>query len=124
MKKDYYMHQRFLLNCDYESIDIANYSAAAIDLCAIKDFHEERTLFDDAILERRVFASYLDTYIDNERDWNEMLDMLQQIGVLYIVDDRLKSDNSIITSMAEATMKAYIYRLIQARIKTVICEGY
>lgn len=90
MKKDYYMHQRFLLNCDYGSIDLTKYSSASIDLCKIPGFKEERTLFDGDVLERRVFVSYLDTYIDDENDWKEAVAMLQQIGILYIVNDAAK----------------------------------
>ncbi|MCR5217041.1 hypothetical protein [Treponema sp.] len=44
MKKDYYMHQKFLLDCDYKEVSLPDSSNLKNDL--IQDFTESINLFD------------------------------------------------------------------------------
>ncbi len=107
-----YIYQKFLLNCDYKSIDLANLPRytktldfipyAGISPC-ILDFNNE--------IHRKVSLEYLDNKIDNLDDWNSFTNCLDGISTLIIYDFKLYTENPIISNYRIATLQAYIYHL-------------
>ena len=70
MKKDYYMHQSFLLNYDYDNDSVPCSTKSNNEF--IQDFTESINLFDTEEITRKVNFSYLlkeiDTIIKNYKN--------------------------------------------------------
>lgn len=91
-----------------------------LDLAQIKDFTEERELFDTSgNYFRKVNLSYLDEHLDDINDWHAFISRLVDIDCLYIINDRLVS-NQIMRDYGEELNLKYIARLKQDGIKSVI----
>jgi len=106
MKKDYYMHQRFLLDCDYESVSLPNISR--LEDTFIQDFTETVNLFDtEDIITRKVNFSYLLKEIDTQEDFDAFLQKIKFVDNLIIENDMPKNDNPIIEEFQESCFKAF-----------------
>lgn len=54
MKRDYYMHQQFLMNVDFRGSCLSNYIYTGIPQPAF-GYLEEKNLFDESVIERCIF---------------------------------------------------------------------
>ncbi len=114
MQKDYYMHQRFILDCDYENEDIT--PASISPQTYIQDFTEEPNLFDiDCPIIRKVRFSYLLKEIDNEEDLQCFFKRISFVEKLFLELDEPESDNLIIRSYQTALIKAFVHILRNKR---------
>ena len=110
MKKDYYMHQRFLLNCDYEEISLPDSSVLQDEF--IQDFTEPINLFDtDNEIKRKVKFSYLLKEIDSKDDLSNFMEKTKFTDSLIIENDMRKSGNPIIDDFQDACLKAFYLQL-------------
>ena len=109
MKEDYYMHQRFLLECDYENVSLIDSFCPQDEF--IQNFTEPVNLFDiDDEITRKVKISYLLKEIDTEEDLNNFLKKVDLVDTLIIENDVNQSTNKIIAEYQKATLKAFIKR--------------
>ena len=110
MKKDYYMHQRFLLDCDYEKISLPNSSLSQEEF--IQDFSESINLFDtEDTITRKVNFSYLLKEIDTKDDLSDFIQKTEFVDNLIIENDMKVSDNPIIADFQNACLKAFYKQL-------------
>ena len=89
-------HQEFLLDCDYQKIQLEDYSVQFIDL-------DEQTF--------EIPISELDLKISSEANWNEFIVQIPRNMLVVIINDRPHSDNPIYKEFSDNTQKAYLYRL-------------
>ena len=124
MQKTNYIYQKFLLNCDYEKLNLSDYSIRLKPekLDSIKEWDVQYNIFDcDVPYERKLNLSYLDEHIDTEEDWQNFLIKAKELDKLYIIDDRPSVESQILQDYQEATKKAYIYRMNIDDVKFVLC---
>ena len=69
MRKDYYMHQQFFLNVNFEDICLKNYVSTEIPSLMF-EYKERRNLFDFDVIERCITLSYLLTEFDKQTQWD------------------------------------------------------
>ena len=106
MKKDYYMHQKFLLDCDYESVSLPDTSCFPETF--VQDFTEPINLFDnEASITRKVKISYLLKEIVTEDDLATFMGETRFVDNLLIENDMPRSENPIIADYQEACLKAF-----------------
>ena len=102
MKKDYYMHQKFLLDCDYEEVSLPDSSFLKNEF--IQDFTESINLFDtDKEITRKVKLSYLLKEIDTRNDLSEFLNKTNFTDNLIIENDMKDQPESLAKIGAEIT---------------------
>lgn len=112
MKKDYYMHQQFILNVDYENISLENYICTTSPSFLFV-YKEQKNLFDFEIVKRCVSLSFLLTEIDTEEQWNQFLDEYKWIDRFIIVVDIYPTEgNNVTKKFFLSTLKAFIKRLL------------
>ncbi len=112
MKKDYYMHQQFILNVDYENISLENYICTTSPSFLFV-YKEQKNLFDFEIVKRCVSLSFLLTEIDTEEQWNQFLDEYKWIDRFIIVVDIYPTEGNNVTKIFFlSTLKAFIKRLL------------
>lgn len=107
--------QQYLLECSYQNVDIARHFITYMEVCEIPFlmiWTEPRNLFDypDGC-NRFVSLDWIDSNTDTVKKWNKFASNLSHIDNLYIIDDRITTDNFIINSRDKATIQAYIYRI-------------
>jgi len=111
MKTNYYMHQRFLLDCDYESISLTETDNNTEYL---QDFSESINLFDtEQKVMRKVKFSYLLTEIDTKADLDDFKQITHFVDNLIIEKDVLQSDNPIIVDYQNSCFKAFQKLLVE-----------
>ena len=116
-----YIYQKFLLNCDYESVDLRNVPLFEGALDEVQPYGEEYSLFDvGRSMVRKLRIDSLDDMIDTEDDWNLFIDSLKEIDYLVLYDALGKINIPIIGEYREATLKAYICRLEYAGVNLYI----
>lgn len=120
MKKDYYMHQQFLMKTDFEDICLEDF--ACVDKPQILfDYREQKNLFDDEIIERCVSLSFLLKEIDDETHWNLFIDACHCVDRIIIIDDaHIKDGNKLIMHFLSSTIKAFVRRLLDSGKDVVI----
>ncbi len=90
------------------------------DLTAVKDFSNERELFDvKGCYFRKVNISYLDEHLDDITDWRAFTAKLVDVDCLYIINDR-KTINQIMHEYGEELNHKYLSRLNRDGIRCVI----
>lgn len=110
MKKDYYMHQKFLLDCNYEEVSLPDSSVLKNEF--IQDFTESINLFDtDKEITRKVKLSYLLKEIDTRNDLSEFLNKTNFTDNLIIENDMKESKNPIIAEFQNTCLKAFYKQL-------------
>ena len=110
MKKGYYMHQKFLLDCDYENVSLSVPSVFNDE--PVQDFTEPINLFDiDEKITRKVKFSYLLKEIDTNDDLSDFLAKTKFADNLIIEDDMSNSENPIIADYQEACLKSFYKHL-------------
>lgn len=116
-----YIYQKFLLNCDYESIKISDIPIFDGKIEEILDFRHEYCLFDiGKKIIRKIDVADIDEQIDLEEDWEKLLKALSKIDVIVLYNYQVNSENPIIKNYREATVKAYLYRLLKLKAKLYI----
>ena len=117
MKK--YIYQKFLLNCNYESIRLEQIPEYETSTELIMPYGTGYCLFDvgQPVL-RRIQLTELDKMIDTEDDWNAFVKSLEGIDCL-VIEKQKMSANPIIRAYRQATLQAYCLRL--SAIDTEIC---
>ncbi len=106
-----YVYQKFLLNCAYEDVKIADFPRYEGDIESVLDYRWEYSLFDiGKMLVRKLDIADIDEQVDTEDDWNRFLDLLKGLDVLVLYGYDIDSSNPIIKSYREATLKAYLYK--------------
>lgn len=113
-----YIFQKFLLNCDYESVHLEQISEYRDSMDFVMPYGTEYCLFDlNQRVIRKLPLNELDTMIDTEEDWNLFVESLNGIDQL-VIERQETIDNPIIQAYRQATLQAYCYRL-QESGKTV-----
>lgn len=110
-----YIYQKFLLNCEYENIEMSEVPIYGGNKQELLDYHCDYCIFDfgkDAI--RRINITDLDEKIDSEEDWDALLGSLNDINSIVLCGSDTEYSNPIIENYRKATVKAYIYRLLQS----------
>ena len=106
MKKDYYMHQKFLLDCDYESVSLSD--PHSLQEIFVQDFSEPINLFDtEDSITRKVKFSYLLKEIDTKEDLVAFMGKTEFVDNLLIENDMPRSENPIVADYQEACLKAF-----------------
>ncbi len=107
---DNYCYQKFLNLIDTESIELKRLRYKKSSLFPLVDFTNRRELFDDSNskLTRSIKASWLDTHIDTESDFDVLLGQMSEVGAIVIVDDREKCNNPIYKAYSKEMLKSYI----------------
>ena len=109
-KSTYYMHQRFLLDCDYESVSLPESLNSKDDF--VQDFIEQPNLFDtEDKITRKVKFSYLLKEIDTKEDFDIFLKDTEFIDDLLIENDMQQSENPIIYDFQNSCLKAFYKQL-------------
>ncbi len=118
-----YIYQKFLLNCNYEDININDFPVFEGDAKCILDYRCDYCLFDiDKTLIRKISVADIDEQVDTDEDWNQLVKVLKEFEVIVLYDYIINSANSIIHSYREATIKAYLYRLQKSEIKVCLAQ--
>lgn len=89
-----YTKQKFLLNCDYENVDIKRHM---IDF----DFAKDNSIYT-------ISVSELDAKVDTVGDMYNVVFSMPDGAVPVLLNDRPHSELAIITEYSDATIKAYI----------------
>lgn len=72
-----YIYQKFLLNCNYEEININDFPVFEGDVKCILDYRCDYCLFDiNKTLIRKISIADIDEQVDTEEDWNQLLKRL------------------------------------------------
>ena len=113
-----YFPQSWLLDCPYQSVNLAEYIIKPDNGVYIQDIRYERNLFDynQEKFTRKVDISLLDEKTDTPQDWECFLNSVSKVDRLILWDDRKKSENKIYSGYLQATRQAYIWHLKQAKI--------
>lgn len=88
----------------------------------IRDVGTPKDLFDftsEGYI-RKISLSKLDRDIDDEKDWKSLISKLEEIDNLYLVDDRIISNNPIIERYDKETKTNYAMALNNNGIKYTI----
>lgn len=111
MRKDYYMHQQFFLNVNFEDICLKNYVSTEIPSLMF-EYKERRNLFDFDVIERCITLSYLLTEFDKQTQWDMFLEEHNWIDrFIIIVDVHIADENKITKMYLQSTLKALVRRL-------------
>ena len=111
MRKDYYMHQQFFLNVNFEDICLKNYVSTEIPSLMF-EYKERRNLFDFDVIERCITLSYLLTEFDKQTRWDMFLEEHNWIDrFIIIVDVHIADENKITKMYLQSTLKALVRRL-------------
>jgi hypothetical protein len=114
MRKDFYMHQQFLLNTDFEEICLKNYAVKTIS-SSLFNYTEEKNLFDGNVIERGLPLSYVLNEIDLEIQWNKFLTDFNWIDrFVIIVDVYVTKGNKITQLFLQSTLKALVKRFVDS----------
>lgn len=115
MKKDYYMHQKFLLDCDFEEVSLPDTSNLQEEF--IQDFTKPVNLFDiEKEITRKVHFSYLLKEIDTKEDMQDFNNKTNFADNLIIENDMKESENPIIAEFQDSCLKAF-YKQLEHRNK-------
>ena len=116
-----YIYQKFLLQCDYEKLDIESIPSYRLDLKNVMPFDMEFCIFDlDVPVVRKIDISEMDSSIDTEEDWMKFVARVSELDELIICDRKEHYKNPIICEYRMATLQAYLYRLQHSDIKTKV----
>ncbi|SFA88432.1 hypothetical protein SAMN05216249_10498 [Acetitomaculum ruminis DSM 5522] len=117
-----YIYQKFLLNCEYEKINLSDYPITTKNLMEVPNFGEDYCIFDiGKEIVRKISLSTMDETIDTEDDWNNFEKKLENIDLLIITGISKKYNNPIVQAYRVATVKAYLFRFSMLSIKVEIC---
>lgn len=114
-----YSFQSFLFKTNYKKIKLVEFYKIT-DISNIRDYEVAYDIVD--YIEgyvRKVQLSKLDSYIDDEYDWEQFYKKIDGVDKLIIVDDRNYINNSIYCLYALNVLRAYI-TLFQER--NITCE--
>lgn len=110
MKKDYYMHQKFLLDCNYENVSLPDFHFSQDEF--VQDFSEPVNLFDtEEVIKRKVKFSYLLKEIDSKEDLLDFKRKTDFVDNIIIENDMSTSENPIIADFQNACLKAFYKQL-------------
>lgn len=118
-------HQDFLpeIESDGDIESVAHISCEQIESAEVRLFTEEVDLFDlNGRCSRKVPLSYLDTFIDDQSDWNRFLAPLHAVNVLYLIDDRIII-NPIMHEYAAVKNEQYVKMLQREGITGVVVKA-
>ncbi len=116
MKK--YVYQKFLLNCNYEDVNLDNYEHSKRNLELIPEYGQDYCLFDVGNeVVRKIKLTQLDDIIDTEEDWEVFIESLNNIDVLILLETDKEYGNIIIQNYRLATFKAYLKRFEKVKIE-------
>ncbi len=112
MKKDYYMHQQFLLNVDFRNIYLTNYIYTG-NPQLVFEYWEEKNLFDVDVVERCISLAYILKEFDDEAQWNNFLQSCAWIDrFIILVDIRISEDNKMTQLFLASSLKALVRRFL------------
>ncbi|PBC74943.1 hypothetical protein [Fibrobacter intestinalis] len=115
-----YQHQKFLLQCDYEKLEMGRFfQKMPIDTPL---YLQDYNLFDYPVYRRKIPLSVLDRQIDTQRDFDAIAEKLKYVDKLYLVDDRKKIESPFVQRHALATKKAFLWHFLNAGIKCYIAQ--
>jgi hypothetical protein len=120
-----YIYQKFLLQCNYETINLSTIPQFHGNLESISRYGEEYNLFDLGVpYARRISLTDMDVKIDTSDDWNAFIEGAEELDELIIYNDREFSQNKIIAEYRLATLKAYMYHIRQdcSHVKVFYCD--
>lgn len=113
-----YIYQKFLLNCDYEKINISDIPYFVGDIDKVMDFTVGYCLFDvDNLIIRKIDVNYLDEHVDTEDDWKLITTAIQSVDVIILCNCDIIYENPIVHRYREATVKSYLTRLLELNKK-------
>lgn len=116
-----YSYQKFLLNCDYDEISLSSILRFKGNINSMLNYGEAYCLLDlNGKISRKIDINELDSIVDTESDWNDFIESLKEVDELVIYSSMERIRNPIIMEYREATLKAYLYRLINSQVKTNI----
>ncbi len=107
MQKEYYCRQKFLFEVSCDEINLEEHYASTPDF--LQNYTEQINLFDDDIILRSIDISELDINIDTLSDFDDLISRMKHVQTIYIINSRLKIQNSIINTFQKKTLKAYIF---------------
>lgn len=120
MKK--YIYQKFLLQCEYNGVDLKEYTRYEGNLDYVPQYGEEYCLFDiNRPIIRQISVSELDEKIDTLEDWETFVHSLRGIDTLVVKGTEVQYENPIMNDYRGATIKAYLKRLADERIRVLLC---
>lgn len=120
MRHRQYQYQSFLLQCPYQSVELARYLRHLPEGTQL--FLYEKNLFDIPDYRRKIPLTYLDANVDTKKDLEKIAVLLQGIRALYIVDDRLDSESVFVKKHSDATKQAFIWQLENMGIPCFWCR--
>lgn len=119
MKK--YIYQKFLLQCEYEGISLEPLYDTGIDVLKVQYINQEYNILDTGgLYMRKVQVSDLDRMVDGEYEWQQFTEKVQGLDALILVIAPSKYPNPIVGRYREATIKAYVYRLLQSGVRCIL----
>ena len=101
-------HQEFLLNCDYQTIRLEDYSIQFIEI-------DEQSF--------TIPISELDLKISSEVHWNAFVKQIPDNVTVILINDRPDCENPIYREFNSNTKKAYLFRLNNAGIPCKIVNN-
>ena len=107
---DKYCYQKFLNLIETDSIKLKELRYKKSALFPLIDFTNNRELFDNSNskLTRSIKASWLDSHIDSEDDFKQLLSQMHDIGTIVIINDRKRCNNLIYKEYSREMLKSYI----------------
>ncbi len=118
-----YIYQKFLLNCEYEDVNILGYPTTSRNLMEVPDLGEDYCMFDvGKDIARKISLTTMDETIDTKEDWMEFQQKVENIDILVITEAGKTYANPIIQSYRLATLKAYLYRLSNLSVKVELAK--
>ncbi|MCR5719030.1 MAG: hypothetical protein K6F84_00555 [Lachnospiraceae bacterium] len=107
-----YCYQKFLLNCEYDDVDLNHIQTYQDNLEFVPELGENNTIFDvGGEIVRKVKLSDIDVSVDTIEDWEAFLGKMTGVDEIVIIQDMCDSANKVIVDYRIATLKAYIYRM-------------
>lgn len=92
----------------------------AQELNQIQNYNELYNLFDCNVpYIRKISTDILDETIDTVEEFNRIADNLVDVDELILIDTRKHTNNPIIRSYAETTLKAYVHLFTKRGIKKI-----
>lgn len=106
---DNYCYQKFFNLTETDSIELKKVHYKKSSLFPLVNFTYRRELFDDSNskLTRSIKASWLDSHIDTESDFDVLLDQISEVGTIVIINDREKCNNPIYKAYSSEMLKSY-----------------
>ena len=119
-----YCYQKFFNLIDTDSIELKNLRYRKRNTFPLFAFTQSRNLFDNpsAKRTRSINATWLDSRIDTEDDFKQLLSQLHDIGTIVIINDRKKCNNPIYKEYSKEMLKSYIKAFQDNGIKTLWAE--